>query len=241
MATKFDFSAWIQDCTFPDVVVKVLAGEGFTTLPALLNAAEDDLKCLSLGRGHFVHLRASVKTLQEENGGGPLCSTPSDGSVLAGVDTLEGLLGKLNLGYHVPAAATTQAPKRGEALRIVDFVSAAMVAEEEVSLGGGISIRLNSRPKLEKVSPSAWIVANARILTTLRSRDPDFDVAAYTKYTEMVGELGCRFSWQSVLTFDDEYRQRQATEKFSWGTDAPHLATVVLRLNVEKMRCLWFV
>ena len=53
----------------------------------------------------------------------------------------------------------------------------------------------------------------------MTSPDPDFDVAAYTKYSEMVGELGCRFSWQSVLTLtvDDEYRQRQAAEKFDWG------------------------
>ena len=175
---------------------------------------QEDLKCLSLGRGHVVHLRAAVKKLQEENGGGPL-SSDSGNVRAAGVDTLDGLLATLSLGgHHVPAAATTLAPKRGEALRIVDYISAAMVAEEEVSLGGGISIKLNSRPKLEKVSPAAWIVANARILTALRSRDPDFDVAAYTKYTEMVGSLAADFpgslSSPSMMSIVSDRPQRNS-------------------------------
>ena len=91
---------------------------------------------------------------------------------------------------------------------------------------------MNTRPKLEKVSPSAWIVANSRIMTMLMAGGTNVDVAAYMRYTEMVGKLGYRFTWQSVLIFDDEYRQREAAEKFAWGTDAPHLATVVLRDRV---------
>jgi hypothetical protein len=53
-------------------------------------------------------------------------------------------------------------------------------------------------------------------------------VGAYVKYTEMVGELAARFTWASVMIFDDEYRQRQAREKFSWGRDAPYLSTITL-------------
>ena len=37
------------------------------------------------------------------------------------------------------------------------------------------------------------------------------------------------YTWQSVLLFDEEYRQRQAKQGFPWGTDAPHLGTVMLR------------
>ena len=92
---------------------------------------------------------------------------------------------------------------------------------------------MNTRPKQEKMSPSTWIVANSRIMTMLMARDSNFDMAAYMRYTEMVGELGCRFTWQSVLIFDDEDRQRQAAEKFARGTHAPHLATVVLRDRVN--------
>ena len=45
----------------------------------------------------------------------------------------------------------------------------------------------------------------------------------------MIGELACRFTWTSVLLFDEEYRQRQAAVGFPWGTEAPHLSTVLLR------------
>ena len=57
----------------------------------------------------------------------------------------------------------------------------------------------------------------------------NFDTDAYLKYTEMIGEMACRFTWLSVLHFDEEYRQRQAAQGFAWGTEAPHLSTVTLR------------
>ncbi|KAK7485465.1 hypothetical protein BaRGS_00023275, partial [Batillaria attramentaria] len=54
-----------------------------------------------------------------------------------------------------------------------------------------------------------WTVANVRILKVLM-KSKDFDVSAYLKYTEMVGELACRFRWASVILFDEEYRQLRA-------------------------------
>ena len=63
----------------------------------------------------------------------------------------------------------------------------------------------------------------------------------------MIGELGCRFTWQSVLVFDNEYRQRQHQEGFRWGSEAPYLATVVLRdrplINKPgvKKRCMYAI
>ena len=45
----------------------------------------------------------------------------------------------------------------------------------------------------------------------------------------MVRELAARYTWQSVLLVDEEYRQRQAKQDFPWGTDAPHQGTVTLR------------
>ena len=51
----------------------------------------------------------------------------------------------------------------------------------------------------------------------------------YLQYTKMVGELAARYMWQSMLPFDEEYRQQQAKQGFPWWTDAPHLGTVMLR------------
>ena len=113
-------------------------------------------------------------------------------------------------------------------LKIVDFLSPTMLAEEEVALGGGVTLKINSKPKLDKVSPAMWVVANTRIMKAMMAR-PKFCVEQYLTYTEMIGELACRFTWTSVLLFDEEYRQRQAAVGFPWGTEAPHLSTVLLR------------
>ena len=220
---------WAAKHDIPEPVLKLLISEGFCSLQVLLNIETCDIESLKIPRGHFVMLRTAVKDLQRQNGGGPLTTadSPAPRVEQQTVDVLAGLLSGLKMG-EVPAA---KPPAKGEPLRIVDFVPAsAMVTEaEEVSLGGGVTIKMNTKPKLEKVSPSAWIVANSRILAALMAKDSTFDVAAYLKYTEMIGELGCRFTWHSVLLFDEEYRQRQTAEGFPWGTDAPHLATVVLR------------
>ena len=95
-------------------------------------------------------------------------------------------------------------------------------------LGGGETLKINSKPKLDKVSPAMWVVANTGIMKAMVAR-PDFCVEQYLTYTEMIGELACRFTWTSVLLFDEEYSQRQAAVGFPWGTEAPHLSTVLLR------------
>ena len=90
--------------------------------------------------------------------------------------TLADLLGDLKLSGDQDRSRQAKADK-GEPLRIADFISLAVVVEEELALGGGgLTIKMNARPKLEKVSLSAWIVANARIMSVLLARDPDFDV-----------------------------------------------------------------
>ena len=56
-----------------------------------------------------------------------------------------------------------------------------------------------------------WITANSRIMgQMLDESGKNFDVTAYLQYTEMLEELAARYTWQSVLLFDEEYRQRQA-------------------------------
>ena len=72
------------------------------------------------------------------------------------------------------------------------------------------------------------VVANTRIMKAMMAR-PDFCTEQYLTYTEMIGELACRFTWTSVLLFNEEYRQRQAVVGFPWRTEAPHLSTVLLR------------
>ena len=96
-----------------------------------------------------------------------------------------------------------------------------------------MTLKLNAKTKLDKVSPAMWLVANTRILKTLVKADTNFNVLQYLAYTEMIGESACRFTRNSVLLFDDEYRQRQAAAGFPWGADAPHRSTVLLRDRLQ--------
>ena len=58
--------------------------------------------------------------------------------------------------------------KAGEHLGLVEFVpSGTLVHEEEVALQAGITLKLACKPKLEKVYPAMWMVANTRILKEL--------------------------------------------------------------------------
>lgn len=55
--------------------------------------------------------------------------------------------------------------KAGEHLGLVEFVpSGTLVREKEVALKAGITLKLACKPKLEKVYPAMWVVANTRIL-----------------------------------------------------------------------------
>ena len=133
-----------------------------------------------------------------------LKSDNSDNSADADPALLSTLLASLSIKKEDTCAGAA----KGDYLKIVDFISADLQTEDEVSLGGGISIKMAAKPKLDKVSPSAWITANARIMRALLDKDPNI-AEDYLVYTEMIGELGCHFTWQSVLIFDNEYRKRQ--------------------------------
>ena len=85
--------------------------------------------------------------------------------------------------------------------------------------------------KLESISPAQWIAANSCIRTELilRGKLPASQMLNYLSSTAKIGDLALRYSWLSVLYYDNEYRYFQAQYKFEWGRDAPHLATTSLR------------
>ena len=54
------------------------------------------------------------------------------------------------------------------------------------------------------------------------------DIRDYLAYTVKVMELAGKYEWVSVLKYDDEYRQLQATYNFPWSYDSPHLHELIL-------------
>ena len=132
-----------------------------------------------------------------------------------------------------------QQEKSGEQIKyhkIVDFIPGAAKVEE-VDIGVA-TLKLKdgtSKVKLDQVSPAQWQVANARIHAHLLKTGElqSENSVDYLAYTCKVGELACRFTWHSVLLYDNEYRQRQVLHGFRWGSDAQHLATITLRERVK--------
>ena len=202
--------------------VKILKDEAFDTIEALQCMDCDDLEALPLRRGHKAILRKSLLEVNES------CSVNTlKSSVQHHCRESDKKVSELFSGLKLADNASSS--KGENYLKITDFIPQGIIVEEEMSIGGGVVLKLpGARAKLEKVSPSAWITGNAKIMMALSDRH-DFSIKDYIKYTAMIGELGCRFTWQSVLVFDDEYRQRQHRDGFRWGSEAPHLSTVVLR------------
>jgi hypothetical protein len=118
-------------------------------------------------------------------------------------------------------------------LKIVDFLTYTdTCAEQDIEVGGGVSIRLpRQKLRLEVVTQAQWIVANSRIMATLIQTGQlgSAGTMDYLSYTVKIGELAGRFTWQSVLLYDDQYRRTQAAYGFRWGSDSQHLYTVTLR------------
>ena len=75
------------------------------------------------------------------------------------------------------------------------------------------------------------MIANTRIFHSLlfAGKLPTArDIRDYLAYTVKVMELAGKYEWVSVLKFDDEYRQLQATYSFPWSYDSHHLHEVTL-------------
>jgi hypothetical protein len=116
---------------------------------------------------------------------------------------------------------------------ITDYITKLNTVEDEVPLADGVTVRISSsrkKPPLELVTPAQWVAANALILADIIETEPCgmTTVLDYLAYTAKVGELANRFTWQSVILYDDQYREKQARYGFRWGSDSPHIATVIL-------------
>ena len=131
-----------------------------------------------------------------------------------------------------------QSKKEGETkpLLIPDFISTATYngsVEDEQEIGGSADARIvlrapRSKPKLENISLSMWVAANARIMHKLSNTGKlsgPSQIADYLSYTVKVAELLESHTLASVVVYDNEYRKLQHQYGFRWGSDSQHLHT----------------
>jgi len=120
-------------------------------------------------------------------------------------------------------------------LRIVDFIDKLVPTTDERTISEvGLTKLLfygPKKPKLDSVSLAQWVISNTRIFHTvvqLGKLPPSADVQHYLAYTVKIMKLSSRFTWASVLRYDDEFRHLQAIYNYPWSYDSPHLHTVIL-------------
>ena len=128
-------------------------------------------------------------------------------------------------------------PSGEKVLKIIDFADKIIPRDEERTLSavGTAKIVVSygpNKPKLESITLSQWVVANTRIFYTLLqggNLPTPTDIQHYLAYTVKIMELSARFTWVSILNYDDEFRHLQATYQYPWCFDSNHLHTVTLQ------------
>ena len=93
-----------------------------------------------------------------------------------------------------------------------------------------LSIARN-RIKLENVTTEQFSIANLRIfyeLLTSNKLPIAADLRDYLSHSIKMLELARKYTWESVLRYDDEYRILQHTYGYPWIFDSSHLHEVML-------------
>ena len=126
----------------------------------------------------------------------------------------------------------------GKPLRIVDFVSRLLPNEDEQLLSSDASSNTkvylaigHKKPKLTSVSIDQYSVANIKIFYELltSNRLPTLhDIQDYLSYAVKIFEMSRKYTWESVLKYDDEFRVLQHMYSFPWSYDQHHLHEVML-------------
>ena len=128
-----------------------------------------------------------------------------------------------------------QLAKGERVLRIVDFVDKIVTNSEDKAISdlGNTKLVISSgpkKPKLESISIAQWVIGNTQIFHSLLSSGklPSPQDVQYLAYNVKIMELSAKFSWPSVLQYDDEFPHIQAVYSYPWSFDSHHLHTVIL-------------
>ena len=142
----------------------------------------------------------------------------------------------INQSEIVLRPTRTTDPTRGKPLRIIDFVSRLRSSEEERVFASDNNCVLklslqDTKPKLSSVTIEQFNIANLRIFYELfftNKLSSMQEIREYLAYSIKVLELAAKYTWQSVLLYDDEFRVLQHTYGYPWSTDHSHLHEVLL-------------
>ena len=145
--------------------------------------------------------------------------------------------GALGTNQDSPLIYLAKPPKgKAKYLDVTDFLNLQETEQgDEDAVGSKDGVDLLLRPsgakaKLDNISQASWNIANVRILAELLSTGqlPSDQLADYLAYTVKICQLADRHTWKSVLSYDRDYRHKQALCQCRWGTELMHLRSVTL-------------
>ena len=242
-----DFEAWYDTLALTPETRQTLMLNGCASVTVMSVLQGGDLESMKLGIGQLRVIQAAVKLGPFLGKATPLSGGPTSGGQVASVAAVVPYscfsqavavddVG-MALGTVVnPAAAGTGrllgiGPK-GESIEYLKIKNYVTVRNDDesakVMLPDGSyfvpKYAFSQKIKLDSVSPLQFMEANSGILAVLISKGMSLqEVQQYLPYSVLVARLEQKLQWHSLLHFDNEYRQAQAAEGFSWGTDAQHV------------------
>jgi hypothetical protein len=131
---------------------------------------------------------------------------------------------------HPSSAPAPPSTQRSASKRLVDYVPSHS-SGDDVEVTEGMFYRKDKAIKLDSINPAQWVVASNRIMLALIG-EQDWsmqEVKDYICHQIKIGELATRYTWTSVIQYDQEYRDKRADELFRFGADSGHLSRVLLR------------
>ena len=130
-------------------------------------------------------------------------------------------------------------PKTTRHLAVTDHLPSPPPSERVLFSDGDERVVLHSgvgKPRLESTTPLQWMRASIKIMRELVARGDLalHDINAYLNYMEKIAELATKYTWQSLLVYDREYRKWQAQTRCKWGQDNIHLVEVYLETRPRQ-------
>ena len=246
------FAHWLHEQGFSAATIDILMVAGFSSKMLLQNMLPEDIAALKvepLAQRRL--LETCLKTLQPVRPSQPSSSVPAANSPAPGAKTdemlqsLQNLLtpslqqdstGEASMSY-VPPFALAGGKKH---LDITDFVrcfsspTEHIIANDsnmQVLIRGGSS----SKPKLDDITPLAWLGGSIRIMRELVRRGDlkASEIDHYLVYLEKISDLSGKYTWASLRTYDREYRRWQAQTGAPWTRDNGHLSDAFLHVRQD--------
>ena len=96
---------------------------------------------------------------------------------------------------------------------------------------GDVELNLvESKPKLDSVTPLQYMEASLWILRELALKDGASlsHVLQYVGYLVKIANMGQHFQWKFVIKYDSEYRKAQAEAGFPFGADSSYMMQLFL-------------